>query len=80
MSYREGLLLIGGSYVNTWNIRLDINVREIYLLESALQHEKNNIGLETLLRKYEDAIEDLREDLPFEQFCYLLGYLEYFDP
>ena len=44
MSYREGLLLIGGSYVNTWNIRLDINVREIYLLESALQHEKNKIG------------------------------------
>lgn len=62
------------------NIRLDINVREIYLLESALQHEKDNIGLETLLRKYEDAIEDFREDLPFEQFCYLLGYLEYFDP
>ena len=55
-------------------------MREIYLLESALQHEKNNIGLETLLRKYEDAIEDFREDLPFEQFCYLLGYLEYFDP
>lgn len=61
------------------DIRLDVNIKDVYLLESALQHEKNNIGIDAVCKRYEENIEDVRGDLSYAQFCYLLGYLKFYD-
>ena len=58
---------------------VDIDIRDITVFESALAHEKKNIGVTAFCQKYESLIEDFRAKLPHMEFCFLVAYLEYFD-
>lgn len=57
----------------------DIDIRDITVFESALAHEKKNIGVTAFCQKYESLIEEFRASLPHMEFCFLLAYLEHLD-
>lgn len=61
------------------DVNMTLDMRDILVFGSALSHEKACIGLEAFCHRYKAIIEDFRRDMPFEWFCYLLAYLQYFD-
>ena len=58
----------------------NIDIRNLTVFESALAHEKKNIGVVAFCKKYEGSIEDFKTSLPHMEFCFLLAYLEHLDP
>jgi len=59
---------------------VDFPIRDLCVFESALAHEKKNIGVRAFCKRYEGLIEEFRKDLSHVEFCFLLAYLEYHDP
>lgn len=62
----------------------DIDTEFVYdwvgFLESTIMHEYNRVGVEGLREKYVNNIEEFRKDWSHDEFCFLLGMLEYLIP
>ena len=56
----------------------NIDIRDLTVFESALAHEKKNIGVVAFCKKYEGSIEEFRASLPHMEFCFFISLFRAF--
>ena len=61
------------------DIERDESVYSIFVVISQVMHDKKSYGLESMLERYKENIEDYRKQMTLWDFCALLGILEYLD-
>lgn len=70
---------MGYETISEKDIDFNVDYYSLGLLESALGHELKGLGKTEFLKKYETNIEEYRKDWSLVDFCFLLGFLGYYD-
>lgn len=67
------------SSISIEDIERNEEVYSIFVVISQVMHDKKSYGLEGMLKRYKENIEEYRKQMPLWDFCALLGILEYLD-